>query len=273
MTAPDSVTPIYMTGYVEPVVDLMRSYTAEAHVPFLLPYVRPGLRVLDLGCGLGSISMGLAKAAAPGEVHGVGENPPNIEEARDHARAAGLDNAVFHVASLLELPFEDGFFDVANCYNILMFIPDTRAALAEVMRVLKPGGVIGCREMICDASFIHPNMGVLQTVWDVFSNLVALDDGHPRMGKELKNDILDAGFENIRVSASFDTYSTPEEIAFMHSLITGWFLSPEVMEVGSKYGVSTPQIWERIRSAADRWKDAPEATLAIAWGEAVANKP
>ena len=273
MTSPDYITPIYRTGYVEPVVHLLRSYNAETNIPSLLPYVRPGLRVLDFGCGLGSISMGLAKAAAPGEMHGVGDNPPHIEEARTNARAAGQDNAVFHVANLMELPFEDSFFDVANYYNILMFIPDTRAALAEVMRVLKPGGIIGCREMIPDASFIHPNLGVMQTVWDVFSNFVAFDDGHPQEGKNLKNDILDAGFENIRVSASFDTYSTPEQIAFMHSLITGWFLSPEVMEIGSKYGVSTTQIWERIRAAADRWKDAPEATLGIAWGEAVANKP
>lgn len=75
------------------------------------------------------------------------------------------------------------------------------------------------------------------------------------------------------MSASFETYSTPEQIAFMHFLITGWFLSPELMEVGVKYGVSTPQIWERISAAADRWKDAPEAIFAFAWGEAVANKP
>ena len=273
MTSPDSVTPIYRTGYVEPVVRLLRSYTAETNVPFLLPYVRPGMRVLDFGCGLGSISMGLAKAAAPGEMHGVGENPSNVGEARTRARATGQSNAVFHVANLSALPFEDGIFDVANCHNILMYIPDTRAALTEVKRVLKPGGIIGCREMICDACFIHPSLGAMRTVWDVFSDLTAFDEGHPQMGKNLKNDILGAGFENIRVGASFDTYDTPEQIAFMHTLITGWFLSPEVMEVGSKYGVSTPQVWERIRAAADQWKDAPEAMLAIAWGEAVANKP
>ena len=273
MTNPDSITPIYRTGYVDPVIHLLRSYTAEANVPLLLPYVRPGLRVLDFGCSVGSISTGLAKAAAPGEMHGVGDNPVNVEEARARARAAGQDNAVFHITSLTDLPFEDGFFDVANCHNILMYIPDTRAALAEVKRVLKPGGIIGCREIICDSSFIYPNLGVLQAVWDVFAGLVAFDDGHPHMGKDLKNDILDAGFENIRVSASFETYSTPEQIAFMHYIIKAWFLSPELMEVGVKYGVSTPQIWERIRAAADRWKDAPEAIFAFAWGEAVANKP
>ena len=273
MTDRDSITPIYRTGYIEPVIHLLRSYTAETSVPFLLPYVRPGLRVLDFGCGLGSISMGLAKAAAPGEMHGVGDNPSNIEEARTCARATGRNNAVFHITNLTALPFKDGFFDVANCHNILMFIPDTRAVLAEVMRVLKPGGIIGCHEMICDSSFIYPNLGILQTVWEVFAGLIAFDDGHPQMGKDLKNDLLAAGFENVRVSASFDTYSTPEQIAFMHSLITGWFLSPEVMEVGAKYGVSTQQIWERIRAAADRWKDAPEAIFALAWGEAVGNKP
>ena len=272
MTDPDSVEPVHTIGNVEPVTNLLRGHTAEANVPFLLPYLRPGLRVLNFGCGPGSISVGLAKAAAPGEMHSVGNNPRHVEEAR--ARAAGQDNAVFHqVADLTALPFEDGFFDVANCHNTLMYIPDTRAALAEVMRVLKPGGIIGCREMICDASFIHPNLGVLQTIWDMYAGMVAFDDGHPQMGKRLKNDILDAGFENIRVGASFDTYSAPGQIAFIHSLITGWFLSPEVEEVSAKYGVSTPQIWERVRAAVGQWKDAPDAIFAMAWSEAVANKP
>ena len=273
MTNSDSITPVYRTGYVEPVIELLRSHTAEANVPLLLPYVRPGLRVLDFGCGLGSVSVGLAKAAAPGEMHGVGENPTNVEEARDRARAAGQDNAVFHLTNLTSLPFEDDFFDVVNSHNILMYIPDTRAALAEVKRVLKPGGIIGCRELICYASFIHPNLGVMQEVWEVFADLVAFDEGHPYMVKDLKNVIPDAGFENIRVGAAFETYSTPKQIAFMHSLITGWFLSPEHMEIGAKYGTSTPQIWERLGAAANRWKDAPDAIFGFAWGESVANKP
>ena len=217
--------------------------------------------------------MGLAKAAAPGEMHGVGEEREHIELARAYAQATGQDNAVFHAASLTDLPFEDGFFNVANCHNILMYVPDTRAALAEVKRVLKPGGIIGCREMICDSCFSYPESEVLEKSWDVFAGLVAFDDGHPQIGKELKSHLVEAGFENVRVSASFETYSAPEQIAFIHSFVTGWFLSPEVMEVDVKYGVSTPQMWERIRAEINRWKDAPEAIAAFAWGEAVANKP
>ena len=107
----------------------------------------------------------------------------------------------------------------------------------------------------------------------MYAGMVSFDDGHPQMGKRLKNDILDAGFRNIQVGASFDTYSAPRQIAFIHSLIVSWFLSPEVEEVGTMYGVSTPQIWERVRAAVGKWKDAPDAIFAIAWGEAVANKP
>ena len=116
-----------------------QAVTAEASAAYLLPYLRPGLRVLDFGCGPGNISVGLAKAAAPGELHGVDMEESQIELARAVAAAYGRDNTIFHAGDVTNMPFEDDFFDVAHCHNVLMHIPDTGAVLAEVKRVLKPG--------------------------------------------------------------------------------------------------------------------------------------
>ena len=96
--------------------------------------------------GPGFISIRLAEAVAPGEVYGIDMEPSQIEMARELAAERGCDNASFHVADIAELPFEDGFFDVACCNDVLAYVPDTGAALSEVKRVLKPGGVFGCRE-------------------------------------------------------------------------------------------------------------------------------
>ena len=121
-----------------------------------------------------------------------------IELARSVAEASGRDNATFHVGDVTDLPFEDGIFDVAHCHNVLMHVPDTSAVLAEVKRVLKPGGIIGCREMISASCFTHPDFDIIRKSWDMFEDLLAADDGHPQMGKELKGHILDAGFANVR---------------------------------------------------------------------------
>ncbi len=268
-----SATPDYTMGFSEQFLEALRRFTAATNAARLLPYLRPGLRVLDFGCGPGTISVGLAKAVHPGEMHGIDMEESQIELARRVAEAGGHSNAIFHVGDVTDLPFEDGFFDAAHCHTVLMHVPDTRAVLAEVKRVLKPGGILACREMMCGSSFTHPEFGVLRKAWDMFEDILAADDGHPQMGKDMKGHILEAGFTNIRVTASSDTYSAPPDVAFIHSFANQWFLSPEITEAAIKYGAATEELCDRIRVAYDKWKDHPGAVAALAFDEAVANKP
>ena len=154
-----------------------------------------------------------------------------------------------------------------------MHVPDTQAVLTEVRRVLKSGGIIACREMICESSSTHPDFGVIGRAWDMFQDLLQADDGRPQIGKELKGRILTVGFENVRATMSFDVYSTPADVAFIHGFASQWFLSPEITEAAIKYGASTRELCDRIRAAYDRWKEHPGALCLLAFGEAVANKP
>ena len=268
-----SATPDYTMGFSEGMLQYLRRHTAENNSAFLLPRLRPGQRVLDFGCGQGTISAGLARIVAPGEMHGVDMEESQIEMARSVARAMGVENAIFHVADATSLPFEDGYFDVAHCYNVLMHIPDTAAVLAEVKRVLKPGGIIGSREMITSACFSRPDFGILRKGWDMFEDLLSADDGHPQMGKDLKNHFVEAGFADTLVGASFNTYFTPEDIEFFDNFANRWFFSAEVTEAAIKYGAATPELCEEIRLAQARWKAHPGAVVGIAYGEAIGNKP
>ena len=260
-------------GFSEEMLESLRRYTAEASAAYLLPHLRPGLRILDFGCGPGTISVGLAKAVAPGELHGIDMEESQVELARAVSKANGQDNAVFHTGDVTGMPFEDDSFDVAHCHNVLMHIPDTAAVLAEVKRVLKPGGIIGCREMICESSFTHPDFGVIRKAWDMFEDLLAADEGHPQMGKELKGHLVEAGFTNVRATGSVDVHSTPADVEFIYGFANQWFLSPEITEAAIKYGATTPELCNNIRTAYDRWKDHPAAICALVFGEAVAGKP
>ena len=210
---------------------------------------------------------------APGELHGVDMEESQVELARLVAGSQGLSNAFFHVADAVDLPFEDGSFDVAHCHNVLMHIPDTAAVLGEIRRVLKPGGIIGCREMIVDSSFTHPDFGIIRRAWEMFADLLVADDGHPQMGKELKDHLVKSGFENIRVTGSFDMYSTPSDVTFIYEFANRWFLSPEIVEAAIKYGATSRELCDAARAAYDRWKDHAGALCALAFGEVVANKP
>ena len=91
--------------------------------------------------------MGLAKAIEPGELHGIDMEESQIMIARASAAAGGHDNTNFQVGDATDLPFEDNSFDAAHTHAVLMHVPDTEKALSEIMRVLKPGGILASREV------------------------------------------------------------------------------------------------------------------------------
>ena len=85
---------------------------ARTFLPFLLPHLKPGLDVLDAGCGVGSIALDLAPTIAPGRIFGIDVDPEQIQVARSTAAQRGIDNAEFATGSVYELPFDDVSFDV-----------------------------------------------------------------------------------------------------------------------------------------------------------------
>lgn len=98
---------------------------------------RPGMRVLDIACGPGTLTRLLARMVAPGgEVVGVDLAQGMIEL----ARRSGVANARFEVMDMEHLAFEGASFDAAICGHGLQFAPDLAAALRETRRVLRAGG-------------------------------------------------------------------------------------------------------------------------------------
>ena len=263
----------YTMGYSDEFRQLLDRRSMETHAAHLVPYLRSGLRVLDFGCGPGTISVGLARAVDPGEVHGVDMEESQIELARAAAEAGGHKNAKFHVGDVTSLPFGDNSFDVAHCHAVLMHVPDTSGALAEVKRVLKPGGIIASRETVVASCFAEPTTDTLRSGWTVFGNLIAANGGHPQMGRELKNYLVEAGFIDVQASASFDVFSTPDDVAFLHGFIIDWFFSPAVIAAATAYGLATHEQFEEWRAALEQWRGHAGALGAIAFGEAIATKP
>ena len=97
----------YTMGYSDDFQQMLDRRSAQTHAAHLLPHLKPGQRVLDFGCGPGTISMGLARAVEPGEFHGIDMEESQIGMARAAAQAAGHANATFHVGDITDLPFDD----------------------------------------------------------------------------------------------------------------------------------------------------------------------
>ncbi len=270
-------TPTYTMGYGPEFQKMLERRNVAVCAAHLLPHLKPGMRLLDLGCGPGTISVGLADAVAPGALHGIDMEVSQIEMASAAATAGGHGKAVFQVGDATDLPFEDAFFDVAHCHALLNHAPDTQAVLAEVKRVLKPGGLFSAREVFGDSSFIEParDLGGItgDTVWATFLKLLAANGGHPQMGRELKAAFVEAGFADVRASASFETYDTADDLEFLRGLIIGWFFSPLTMEATMKLGLATQEQFERWSRSLDAWMDEPGAFAGFAWGEAIGWKP
>jgi ubiquinone/menaquinone biosynthesis C-methylase UbiE len=124
----------------------MATRTVTHDAAFLLPYLRPGMELLDAGCGPGSITIGLAAVVAPSGVVGIDRQPAQVEHARSLAAERGIPNARFEVADIQQLPFPDGSFDAVFANGVLMHLPEPVRALRELRRVLRSGGVIGVRD-------------------------------------------------------------------------------------------------------------------------------
>ena len=273
MTQQPSTDSNYTMGYTEEFRQLLERRSASTHAFYLLPHLRPGMKLLDFGCGPGNISVGLADRIAPGEFHGIDMEESQVELARASAKAGSHDNMIFHVGNVYELPFEDNTFDVAHCHAVLMHIPDTEAALAEVKRVLKPGGIIASREVIVASCFLEPQPAEIKDAWGVFEGLLRGNGGHPQFGKELKAAFLEGGFNDVRVSMSFESFSSQDDVSFLHGFISDWFFSPQVIGALIHFGLATEEDIETWRRLLDEWRELPAACGALAFGEAIAAKP
>ena len=119
--------------------------SAAADASHLVPYLKPGVRLVDFGCGPGKLSLGLAAIVAPGEVLGIDISEASIAQAKAQAELLGITNAEFRVSDILDAHVSDSSFDVAHFSSVLANQSDPLAALTVARRALKPGGLVSAR--------------------------------------------------------------------------------------------------------------------------------
>lgn len=123
--APD----VYTHGHHESVLRSHRWRTAENSAKYLLPHLRPGLSLLDVGCGPGTLTADLARRVAPGPVVGVDAAAEAVAEARALGAEAGQDNLSFRVGDFRDVGLSPASFDVVHAHQVLQHLRDPVGAL------------------------------------------------------------------------------------------------------------------------------------------------
>lgn len=109
--------------------------------------IGPGMRVLDVGCGPGDVTMRAARLVGPtGHVIGVDADPKMVAAARQRAELAGVHNVTFTEAQIPDIPL-DGFVDAITGRLILMHLTDPAAAIRALRSFVRPGGIITFQEV------------------------------------------------------------------------------------------------------------------------------
>jgi len=142
-------------GYDAAEIDALPAQVTESFAgvgnALALGKLRAGDTILDMGCGAGVDSILAARRVGPtGKVVGVDMTEQMVEKAKANARAAGVENAEFHPGETDRLPVEDGSVDVVISNGVFNLCFDKPKVLAEVFRVLRPGGRIQMADILLE---------------------------------------------------------------------------------------------------------------------------
>src|SRR5262249_49719570 len=118
---PSGLAPETYSHRANPAFDAaMTRRTSASDAAFFLPHLQPGMRLLDIGCGPGSITLGLAEAVAPGDVIGLDLRPEVVAAAAALAQQRGVTTVRFQVGDVYALPFPDAAFDAVFACQVLL---------------------------------------------------------------------------------------------------------------------------------------------------------
>ena len=262
----------YTHGHAPAVVRQHAQRTADEAAAFLLPELSPGLCLLDVGCGPGSITRGLAERLAPGEVVGVDLSRETLEGARRDAAARGLRNLRYETGSVYELPFPDASFDVVFAHQVIQHLRERTNALRQMLRVVKPGGLVAVRDVDWGTAAYWPRDPWIDRFIEVHQQAWYRNGGEPQLGRQLRALFNEVGVAEPRITASVWCYATPAETTAWGESYADRLLT-SMGEAPVQHGLASRSDIEQMAGAFRTWAAHPDALWMFIHVEALGRKP
>jgi ubiquinone/menaquinone biosynthesis C-methylase UbiE len=263
----------YLHGHHDSVLRSHRWRTAENSAGYLLPRLREDARVLDVGCGPGTITVDLAARVPGGEVVAIDAAPDIVAQARAEAGRRGQANVRFEVGDVYDLGFDDGTFDVVHAHQVMQHLSDPVAALREMRRVCRPGGLVAARDGDYGGFLWFPSDPEL-TEWRTLYQAVARKlGGEPDAGRRMLSWARQAGFETIEASASAWCYTGPQDRPWWGTSWAERLTDSPFGDRATEHGLATREDLERLAGAWRRWAASEDGWFVIPNGEILCQVP
>ena len=256
----------YTHGHDDSVLRSHRWRTVENSARYLRDRLTPGVSVLDVGCGPGSITVDIAERVAPGRVLGVDASESVIREAAQAATDRSVD-VEFTTGDLFALDVAPASFDVVHAHQVLQHVADPVGALRAMRGYCKPAGVVAARDGDYGAMTWYPADPLLDRWLDLYSQAARANRGEPDAGRYLLGWAHAAGFSAVVPSASVWCYATPEDRAWWGDLWADRITVTTLADQALARGLATRAELDEMGAAWRRWAAHPDGWFAVLHGE------
>ncbi len=259
----------YTHGHADSVLRSHRWRTAENSCAYLLPHLKPGLRLLDVGAGPGTITADLATLVAPARVTALEATDDALALSRTELGDRGID-ADFVVGDVHDLDLPDDSFDVVHAHQVLQHVADPVRALREMRRVCRPGGIVAVRDSDYAALTWYPAIPELDRWLELYQVAARANGGEPDAGRRLLAWANAAGFTEVTPSAGVWCFADPDDRAYWGGMWADRILTSALSEQLLADDLSTLDELERISEAWRTWTDDEDGWFTIIHGEILA---
>jgi SAM-dependent methyltransferase len=260
----------YTHGHHESVLRSHRWRTAENSAAYLLPHLSSGAAVLDVGCGPGTITADLAALVTPARVTALEVTEEALGLARAEIDRRGLTNVDFVTGDVHALDFPDGTFDVVHAHQVLQHLGDPVAALREMRRVVRPGGLVAVRDGDYAGFTWFPELPTLSEWLRLYEAVARGNGGEPDAGRRLLAWAREAGFTDVTPSSSTWCFATPADREWWGDLWAERVLKSDMATAALRTGAATEQDLRRIAAGWREWAAHPDGWLSLLHGELLA---
>lgn len=256
----------YTHGHHPSVLRSHRWRTATNSAAYLLPHLRPGLDLLDVGCGPGTITADLAAIVTPGRTLGIDASAAVIDEARATAAERGV-TVTFAVGDAYALDLADAAVDIVHAHQVLQHLQDPVAALREWARVVRPGGLIAARDADYAGMHWYPTDPRLDRWMALYQAAARANGGEPDAGRRLLAWAHAADLSDVTATASIWCYADEDDRAWWGGLWAERITSSALARQLTESGLADAEELAGIADAFRAWAAHPDAWFVIPHGE------
>jgi SAM-dependent methyltransferase len=269
---PNPSREVYSHGHHDSVLRSHRWRTAENSAAYLLPWLKPSDRLLDVGVGPGTITVDLAERLADGLVVGIDSAPAAVTATGMLAVEHRASNVQVLIGDVYTMPFPEGSFDVVHTHQVLQHLSDPVAALREMRRVCVPGGLVAVRDADYATITWYPASAALTRWLELYRQVAISNGGEPDAGRRLLSWATEAGFGDVGASASAWCFATSSDLAWWSETWAERLRESDFGRQAEARGLSDSTELARIAEGWLDWGRLPHAWFAVLHGEVLCRR-